>query len=493
MILTNGEPKYTPVAGTSLLWVNNTESDIFRNGKDGEFYYLVAGRWFSAPNLDGSWKFATPNLPADFQKISIEHPRSRVLASIPGTQQATEAILQATVPRTARVNKLELKAPEVLYQGEPSFLTIDGTPLSRAVNTDKDIIKFGDLYYMCFQGVWFMSATPKGPWTAASEIPKEIYSIPPSSPSHNVTYVTIKDDDPSDQWVTYSYVAAYTGMMVAYGCVVWGTGWYYPPYVYYGGFYPVYYPYYRTYGYAAWYNPYTGTFGRGAAIYGPYGGVGFGAVYNPYTGTYARGATAYGPYGSRTFAQAYNPRTGTYAQTRQGNNIYGSWGSTYVQRGDDWAQTARVSNNLTGNSAAGIRTSEGAALVTGKGNNGRVTVGRTEDGDIYAGRDGNIYKNSGNGWQKYENGNWNSAGGSNVRSQNTSISGRPNLTQKSNSTSGIGGIDSSTYEQLNRDRLSRKEGSIRTNDLSTYRSNMGGRSSAGSFRGGGFSRGGRRR
>jgi hypothetical protein len=27
---------------------------------------------------------------------------------------------------------------------------------------------------------------------------------------------------------------------------------------------------------------------------------------------------------------------------------------------------------------------------------------------MYAGRDGNVYKNTGNGWQKYDNGNWNS-------------------------------------------------------------------------------------
>ena len=62
--------------------------------------------------------------------------------------------------------------------------------------------------------------------------------------------------------------------MVAWGCAVWGTGYYYPPYVYYGGFYPAYYPHYPTYGYHASYNPWTGTYSRGVAAYGPYGGAG---------------------------------------------------------------------------------------------------------------------------------------------------------------------------------------------------------------------------
>ena len=119
----------------------------------------MAGRWFRAPNLNGNWVFATPNLPEDFKQISLEHPRSRVLASVPGTQQAAEAVVLAQVPQIARVNKKEIKAPEVIYQGEPQFEPIQGTQLQRAVNTDKEIIKVGDTYYMCYQGVWFMANT----------------------------------------------------------------------------------------------------------------------------------------------------------------------------------------------------------------------------------------------------------------------------------------------------------------------------------------------
>jgi hypothetical protein len=144
-------------------------------GKDGPVYYLVTGRWFSSPDFTGPWTFATPSLPEDFKKIPLEHPRSRVLASVPGSEQAIEAVLIAQVPRTARVNKKELKAPEVAYQGEPQFQTIEPTSLERATNTDKDIIKFGDLYYTCFQGVWFLSKSSEGPWEVASSVPNVIY------------------------------------------------------------------------------------------------------------------------------------------------------------------------------------------------------------------------------------------------------------------------------------------------------------------------------
>lgn len=496
LILTTGAPRYEAVAGTRLNWVSNTESDVFRMGGTGLVYFLVAGRWFSAPGLQGPWTFATPSLPEDFQKIPLEHPRSRVLAAVPGTQQAAEAVLLAQVPQTARVKKSELKAPEVAYQGDPQFQKVETTSVERAVNTDKDIIKVGDMYYMCFQGVWFMGKSPTGPWEVASKVPGEIYEIPVSSPAHNVTYVTVEDDD--DEWVTFATVAAYTGVMIAWGCAVWGTGYYHPPYWgWYGGGYPYYYPHYPTYGYGASYNPWTGAYGRGAVAYGPYGGAGVSSRYNPRTGTYSRGAAAWGPYGARGYGEAYNPRTGAYGQTRQGSNVYGSWGTTSVQRGDQWASTSRYTNRATGDTTRMTRTDSGGAAVSHRGPGSDAAAVRTRSGDVYAGRDGNVYKNEGGSWQRYENGSWGSADRPATTRGSAGTATRTNTGTATGpaAPAGSGGrLDASTMDQLNRDSRARTEGSQRTRDYSNYRSSGGSSSRSGSsarsYRPSGGSRGG---
>ena len=278
-------------------------------------------------------------------------------------------MLLAQIPQTARVNKKEVKAPDVAFQGDPEFEPIETTTVQRAVNTDKDVFKVGELVLHVLPGrlVRRQDARP-GPWEVASRVPEQIYQIPVSSPAHHVTYVTVEDND--DEWVTFAAAAGYTGMMVAWGCTVWGTGWYYPPYYRAtAATIRITTAHFPTYGYSAWYNPWTGAYGRSAGVYGPYGGAGVGARYNPRTGTYARGAAAYGPYGARGVAQAYNPRTGTYAATRQGSNVYGSWGSTAVQRGDDWAKTNRYTNRQTGTTTRTIRTDEGSA-VTRRGADG---------------------------------------------------------------------------------------------------------------------------
>ena len=487
LILLRGSPSYLVVNGTQLLWVANTESDVFRLGKSGPVYFLVSGRWFTAADFTGPWTFATPALPDDFKKIPRSHARSRVLASVPGTDEAAEAVLLAQMPQTARVSKTQVKAPDVQYQGDPQFQPIEQTTVSRAVNTDKDIIKVGDLYYMCFQGVWFMGRSPAGPWEVTGSVPGQIYEIPVSSPSYTVTQVTVVEDN-SDA-VMFASAAAYSGMMVAWGCAVWGTGYYYPPYVGYGGYYPVYHGYYPTYGYHASYNPWTGTYGRGVAAYGPYGGAGVGARYNPRTGTYARGAAAYGPGGARGYAQAYNPRTGAYGATRQGSNVYGSWGQTGVQRGDQWATTSRATNNRTGATTRATQGSGGGAAVTRNGPQGTAGVARTGSGDVYAGRDGNVYRQEGGGWQKYDNGNWNSVQQPTPQ-QREQAQQRANDARSGPTTS----VDPATAGQLNRDSAARAEGAQRTRDASSG-ARSGSSSSYGSSGGGGRSapRGGGRR
>jgi hypothetical protein len=476
LVLLDGPPRYQPVTGTQLQWVANTESDLFRMGTSGAFYFLVAGRWFSAATLDGPWTFATPKLPPDFAKIPVDHPRSRVLASVPGSDQAIEAVLLAQVPQTARVSVKQVKAPDVVYQSDPKFETIQGTSCSRAVNTDKDVIMVSDSYYLCYLGVWFVGPAPGGPWVVAATVPTAIYQIPASSPAHNVTYVTIVDSQPNDDWVTFSYVAAYTGLMVAWGCAVWGTGWHYPPYVYWGP-HPVYYPYPCTYGFGAWYNPYTGAYGRGAHVYGPYGGAGCSAAYNPRTGTYARGAAVYGPYNSRAAGQAWNPRTGAYAQTRQGSNVYGNWGSSYVQRGDKWAASGHVTNYATGTTTHATVTGNGGASVHRAGPAGSSTIAHTGSGDVYAGHDGNVYRKENGDWQK-----WNGSGWSEGHSTNASGG------LSSSHAGAAGGSPPST--NLDHDHAQRDLGNQRAQANSAWRSGGRMRSGAGSF--GGGTRGGRR-
>jgi len=413
VILFQGQPNYANIPGTQLTVATNTDADLFVYNPTQTYYYLAAGRWFKASDLKGPWTYTTPDLPPDFAKIPENSPAGRVLVSVPGTDEAKDAVLMAQVPTTATVDPKAAEQAKVTYTGDPEFKPIEGTSMEYATNTADKVIKLGDVYYLCLQGVWFMSPNATGPWTTANSVPKEIYTIPPSSPVYNVTYVT--QSTTPEGTVQSSYTAGYLGTFIAGATVgailASGTGYYYPPYYGYPvGGYPVYRPYATTYGVGSYYNTYAGAYGAAKGVYGPYGGAAAGAAYNPYTGTYARGATAYGPYGSRSVAQAYNPYTGTYAATKQGSNAYSSWGQSVVSNGNKSAYTQHYSN--ANGTVGSIQGSQGGAAVGASTKYGDTAAAKTASGNMYATHDGNVYKNTGNGWSSYDNGNWNSVNSS---------------------------------------------------------------------------------
>ena len=437
VILFGGKPAYAQIPGTQLRYATNTSSYLFLHTATNQYYYLTGGRWFRSISLQGPWSYATMDLPADFAKIPLSSPASVVRVSVPGTDEAMDAVLLAQVPTRMTVNPATAAAKvNVTYGGEPRFEPISGTTLYYATNTQDKVIKVGDVYYLCLQGVWFLSTTPQGPWTVASSVPQVIYTIPPSSPVYNVTYVT--QYTTSSGSVECSHTAGYMGAFIVgigVGAIIAnGSGHYHPPYIYYPPHgYPRYYPPPHTYGaYRTHYNPATGAYGVSKTVSGPYGSATRGAAYNPYTGTSARGATVstpYGsrsaaqaynpytgasargatvstPYGSRSAAQAYNPSTGAYAGTRQGSSPTAQWGSSVVSKG---GQSAYTQHHSTAQGTVGsVQTSGGGKAVGATTSYGSAAVGKTKSGDMYAGHDGNVYKNTGSGWQSYDNGSWNS-------------------------------------------------------------------------------------
>jgi len=177
VILFDGPPAYTNIPGRQLAYANNTDSPVFFYSTTLTYYYLAAGRWFSAPNLTGPWTFATMSLPPDFANIPLSNPASAILSSVPGTSQAKDAVLIAQIPTTMLLNPTTAaQQAKVSYTGQPQFAPIEGTSLQYATNTPDKVIQVGDVYYLCLQGVWFMSTTAQGPWTTASSVPQVIYT-----------------------------------------------------------------------------------------------------------------------------------------------------------------------------------------------------------------------------------------------------------------------------------------------------------------------------
>jgi hypothetical protein len=469
LIIFKGTPNFVPVTGTSLLWANNTAADVFVDTKNNNTYILISGRWYTASDLNGPWRFVAPDaLPPDFKHIPKDGRPGVVLASVAGTPEAAEAMIENTIPQTATVSRED--GPKFLssFDGAPQYAPVADTPLHYVVNSRTPIIEVSPSSFYAVQGgVWFTAPALTGPWAIATSVPAVIYTIPVTSPLHYVTYVYVYGY--TSQVVYVGYTPGYLGTVVAPGgVVVYGTGYVYTPWI---G--TVWYPPPVTWGIAAApvYNPavgFTWGFALGlatAAIATPYWGgayyhVGYWGypccgsasadVYRSWgrgvsagtrtwyansggtVGTYGGGiySTQRGTSGSYWGQRSYNPYTG------QGSRSYGR---TFTTAG---GTTGKVTRGETYNAATGQRSYGSSASATGTGGSsvsrnvketagpqgyGRSattttynahtgqtntwTNGRPGDDNHYGDADGNVYRNTGSGWQRQTASGWQSASG----------------------------------------------------------------------------------
>ena len=352
LISSKGEPEYTPISGTDLLYISNTDSDVLKHIETKDYYVLLSGRWYASAKLEGPWRYVPgEELPPDFAGIPEDSEMGTVLYAVPGTEVAKEAVLDAQIPQTAAIDR-EKAALTVEYDGAPKFETIKGTQMEYAVNTATPVIKVDRQFYACDEAVWFVADSATGPWRVATSVPDEIYSIPPDSPIYNVTYVRIYSATPEVVYV--GYTPGYTNTYIYHTTVVYGTGYYYPGW--YGSYY---YPRPATWGFHVRYNPWRGwscglsyssgpfrfTIGYGGWYRGGWWGPGrYRGYHRGYRHGYRRGANAgyragyragnrsasrqnmYRSQRNMTRAQAVPAKSGHRAQARatgnRANNVY---------------------------------------------------------------------------------------------------------------------------------------------------------------------------
>ncbi len=481
LILTNGDPNFAAVEGTSLLYLKNTDSDIIMDINTQHYYLLVSGRWYATKSLtQGPWEYVAPEaLPADFRAIPEDSDIGNVRASVFGTDESREAVIDNSIPQTATVDRASASL-EVSYDGSPKFEKIKGTSMEYAVNTQSSVLKIDGRYYCVDNGVWFESGSPSGPWEVSVKVPESVDEIPPESPVYNVKYVYIYDYTPEVVYV--GYTPGYVHSYVYHGCVVYGTGWYYRPW--YGAYY---YPRPVTYGFGVHYNPYTGWgFSFGVSVGGPAGWFSMGwhspyygywgpagyrhGYYQGYHRGYAQGYARGYYYGNRSGSQAGQVRpSGTPSTRPSRDNVYANRGNGIRETGGntfDPRNGERIATRESGRPAASPRPST------------------REKNNVFTDREGNVYRKDGDSWQKREDSRWKDAPGAGSRDARPAdrqapdrINDRqPQTMDRSTQPAGRPAQNVTRSPQtrpndLNREYDNRSRGSQRTQQFNNNRSN----------------------
>ena len=439
LIVSEGQPKFSPVQGTELLYMSNTPSELFMEIRSQSYFVLLAGRWYQSRSLEkGPWTYvASENLPQDFKKIPPGSSKGHILAFVAGTREAEEAVLDAQIPQTTAVKRSEAKV-SVTYDGDPKFEPIKGTDMQYAVNTKTQVVRIRDKYYAVDQAVWFVSDGPAGPWVVADKVPPEVDTIPPDSPVYNVKYVRVYDSTPEVVYV--GYTPGYAGSYIYGDTIVYGTGYTYPGWVgsaYYPapltwGFAPIYDPFYCNWGFgwgygAGFVSGFFWGFPVGVAFspwwYGsywagwyPWYGYGYGYGY-PWGYGYGYGHGWYGGYhhypyyghgdyhhpGPPGYQGPHGPRP--HANINRPINVArpSAQGPARAVRGTGpGSNVNRPGQNAYQRPGQDVRRPGGTQSRTSSGN-----ANRRQDNNVYAGRDGNVYRRTPQGsWEQRTQNGW---------------------------------------------------------------------------------------
>ncbi len=431
LIQTEGEATYKNIQGTSLLYADNTLDDIFKDINSQKTFILVSGRWYSSSSLNGPWVFvASDALPEDFARIPRGSEKDGVLASVAGTDEANEAVTDAQIPQTAKVDR-NAATCTVTYDGNPKFSPIDNTNLSVAENSNITVIKSGNQFFAVDNGVWFISNQATGPWQVSTERPADVEKIPAENPAYNSKYVYIYDVTPD--YIYTGYTSGYLGNYIYGPTVVWGTGWHYKPW--YGR---RYYPRPVTWGFGMRYNPWNGWnmgfeygfndgwfhYGMGRYSYrgGWFGPSSFRPPFRPWGwngGYYNRGYNS-GGYRFNTNLGRPNVTINRPVIIRNNINInnYNHTNNIYRLRRDvETNDVIRRPGNTTINNNNNNNSNNN--------NNNRNPANKPlakpvkQPNNIYAGNDGNVFKkDNNNNWQQRDNKNWKPAAQNQVQDLN---------------------------------------------------------------------------
>ena len=398
LISTDGEPKFTPLPGNDLLYVSNTQSDLFMEVATQEYFVLLSGRWYHARSLAGPWQYiSSDQLPRPFAAIPQSSPKGHVLASVAGTMEAKDAVLDASIPQTAVVRRDVPPDFTVNYDGPPQFQSVQEMPVQYAVNSPEPVLLVDQRYYLCHQAVWYESGVATGPWSVCVAVPKVIYTLPPSCPVYNVRYCYVYGYTPD---VVYcGYLPGYTGCYVFGSTVVYGTGYYYPYW-----YRTAYYPRPWTFGCGARYDIVVSAWGCGAG----YGWDDRWIVRDRFEHNWwgPRGYVGYRDLPRLHDSRPIEARNVQVQKTVVNLNIYNRTENVKrvvnVNRKFESVRNENIKNDNRTNIREANR--GGYSPPTGR-------TPSTYENNVYAGHDGQVYRRTNDGWEQRSRQGWTKVNG----------------------------------------------------------------------------------
>ena len=186
LINIDGEPVFSPVKGTTLSKVLNTHVLLLKD-TEGKYYLHILDGYLEANDINGTWVLSKH--PPSETKIAEKLAKDTDLleGEIDKSSTKKPSLSGGQIPQ---IFVSKVPAELIVMDGEPNFVSMDGTKLLYASNTTANIFEdmSGQKMYILISGRWFCAPYQAGPWeyVPASQLPDDFAKISDNSPKENV-------------------------------------------------------------------------------------------------------------------------------------------------------------------------------------------------------------------------------------------------------------------------------------------------------------------
>ncbi len=182
-------PDVIRIPGRGVDYVQDSNQDVYRYGN---YWYLnYNGDWYRAGSYRGPWIFVGyRSVPREVYTVPARYRRGwsdyRDQHYYWGTSSADTRYSNdndnATGSITLRIGD-PYRGPDLGFNGEPRLVMVPG---GRGVyytrDSDTDVYRYGNNWYMNYNGDWYRANSYDGPWAFVGyrSVPRDVYNVPTS-------------------------------------------------------------------------------------------------------------------------------------------------------------------------------------------------------------------------------------------------------------------------------------------------------------------------
>ena len=176
-----GEPNVVTVPGrVGVYYVQDSDNDVYRYGNT--WYMNYNGDWYRASSHRGPWVFvgyrsvprAVITVPARYRR-NWRRPRD-----VHYTLRDEGSYRYGASTRYMLRIGDRYRGPNLGFYDMPNMIRVPGSRAYYVQDSDYDVYRAGDTWYLNYNGDWYRASSYRGPWIFVGyrSVPREVLTVP---------------------------------------------------------------------------------------------------------------------------------------------------------------------------------------------------------------------------------------------------------------------------------------------------------------------------